>query len=261
MRALFFCLLVCASPALAGPDVSVRPVAREAAPVTAEQSGALSVQKRDAGTTQATQVDRGVTPQTSLRPEQRTRAIRRLVKQREKLRAKGAVCGNPDLQGEEVGRVSSQVRGCGIPQAVRLRSASGIILSPSALVDCQTALTINEWVTRSAIPRLRDVGGGLYGLRVIGHYSCRTRNNQSGARISEHGKGRAIDIASFRLKDNTSLTVLKDWNSKRGFEPLREMHRDACGIFGTVLGPKSDRFHQDHFHFDTARHRSGSYCR
>jgi len=39
------------------------------------------------------------------------------------------------------------------------------------------------------------------------------------------------------------------------------MHRAACGPFGTVLGPNADRFHQDHFHFDTARHRSGPYCR
>ena len=33
------------------------------------------------------------------------------------------------------------------------------------------------------------------------------------------------------------------------------------GGFGTVLGPESDQFHQDHFHFDTARHRGGPYCR
>jgi hypothetical protein len=39
------------------------------------------------------------------------------------------------------------------------------------------------------------------------------------------------------------------------------MHKAACGPFGTVLGPNSNRFHQDHFHFDTARYRSGSYCR
>jgi len=28
-----------------------------------------------------------------------------------------------------------------------------------------------------------------------------------------------------------------------------------------VLGPEAARYHQDHFHFDTARYRSGSYCR
>jgi len=25
--------------------------------------------------------------------------------------------------------------------------------------------------------------------------------------------------------------------------------------------PNANRFHRDHFHFDTARYRSGSYCR
>ncbi|MDX5403468.1 MAG: extensin family protein, partial [Rhodobacterales bacterium] len=25
--------------------------------------------------------------------------------------------------------------------------------------------------------------------------------------------------------------------------------------------PESDRFHRDHFHFDTARHRNGPFCR
>jgi hypothetical protein len=27
------------------------------------------------------------------------------------------------------------------------------------------------------------------------------------------------------------------------------------------LGPDADRYHQDHFHLDTASHRSGPYCR
>jgi hypothetical protein len=42
---------------------------------------------------------------------------------------------------------------------------------------------------------------------------------------------------------------------------MRRAHKTACGPFGTVLGPNADRYHQDHFHFDTARYRSGSYCR
>ena len=42
---------------------------------------------------------------------------------------------------------------------------------------------------------------------------------------------------------------------------LKKMHKIACGPFGTVLGPNANRFHRDHFHFDTARYRSGSYCK
>jgi len=98
-------------------------------------------------------------------------------------------------------------------------------------------------------------------LKVAAHYACRTRNSRKGARISEHGKGRAIDIAAFRLDNGDEISVLDDWNSSRKGRILRRLHASACGPFGTVLGPDSDRHHQDHFHFDTARHRNGSYCR
>jgi hypothetical protein len=108
---------------------------------------------------------------------------------------------------------------------------------------------------------LAKKGGGLKTLRVAAHYACRTRNNQKGARISEHGKGRAIDISAFKLADGTEVSVLKHWNTQRFSSAMRQMHKGACGPFGTVLGPNADRFHQDHFHFDTARYRSGSYCK
>ncbi len=96
---------------------------------------------------------------------------------------------------------------------------------------------------------------------VIFGYACRTRNSQPGARISEHAKGRAIDIAAFKLHDGNELSVQDDWGKGRRGRVLRRLHESACGPFGTVLGPKSDRHHQDHFHFDTASYRSGAYCR
>ncbi|HXF52530.1 MAG TPA: extensin family protein [Hyphomicrobiaceae bacterium] len=43
---------------------------------------------------------------------------------------------------------------------------------------------------------------------------------------------------------------------------LRQLHRSACGIFGTVLGPEANEAHRDHFHLDLAQRRSRrSYCR
>ncbi|MFK7746715.1 MAG: extensin family protein [Roseobacter sp.] len=256
MRVLAAILIVAAAMASASPETSKRPVGRAGS--TAD--GTVSIEPSavaDVVRAQNSASDRV----TSLRPKTRPRAFRRIVRQQERLRKKGAVCGNPDIKGQSIGRVTSGVRGCGIPDAVRITSVSGIGLSPAAVMNCDTARTLDSWVTISAIPRLKDTGGGLTSLRVIGHYACRPRNNRPGARISEHGKGRAIDIAGFRLRDGSMLSVFNDWKSDRGFLPMREMHRDACGIFGTVLGPKADRFHLDHFHFDTARHRGGPYCR
>lgn len=173
----------------------------------------------------------------------------------------GGLCGDPGLVGTMSGQLANPVNGCGIKSAVRLTSVHGVRLSQPATLDCRTARTLGAWVQRSAKPEVGRMGGGLSGLRVAAHYVCRTRNHQTGARISEHGKGRAIDIAALELRDGTEISVLHDWGQGPKGRVLRRVHRDACGPFGTVLGPGSDGYHEDHLHFDTARHRGGPYCR
>ena len=50
--------------------------------------------------------------------------------------------------------------------------------------------------------------GNLVEMRVAAHYSCRSRNNIKGAKISEHGKGRAIAIAaSISSKDDIKRRI------------------------------------------------------
>jgi hypothetical protein len=143
---------------------------------------------------------------------------------------------------------------------VLIRSVSGVQLSQSTRMDCETAAALDDWVRGAVLPVMRDRGGGAVGLRVAAGYVCRGRNRQPGARLSEHSFGRAVDISAILLADGSEITVLNGWNSRDG-RLLRELWRRACGPFGTVLGPESDRFHRDHFHFDTARYRSGPYCR
>ena len=124
-----------------------------------------------------------------------------------------------------------------------------------------TAKALNAWVREGVIPAVGRTGGGVARINVIAHYACRTRNNKSGAKLSEHAKGHAVDIAGITLADGTKLTVLNHWRSSSFGKIIKAMHRSACGPFGTVLGPNADRYHQDHLHIDTARYRSGSYCR
>lgn len=171
------------------------------------------------------------------------------------------VCKNPALRGEVVGEVPGGITGCGIANAVRLHEVNGVQLSSGAVVDCPTARAFGTWVERGMMPAVGNQGGGVQSIRVAASYACRTRNHQAGARISEHGRGKAIDVSGYNLRDGTEVTVLRDWGAGRTGRALKQMHRVACGTFGTVLGPESDRFHQDHFHFDTARHRGGPYCR
>lgn len=174
----------------------------------------------------------------------------------------GGLCGDPRLTGEEVGQVPGKLPACGIAEGVRVTSVEGIPLSQAATIDCVTARTLADWVEETMIPAVGRRGGGVAEIRVAAHYACRTRNHQAGAKVSEHGKGRAIDISALTLGNGDVIAVEDGWRGgRRDRRLLRRLHKEACGPFGTVLGPESDAFHQDHFHFDTARYRSGSYCR
>jgi len=173
----------------------------------------------------------------------------------------GGLCGLPGLVGDRLEPIPGRIQGCGIAEPVRLRAVDGIALSTPATINCNTARALQTWVQGSLVPTVGRTGGGVRSLRVVASYACRARNNQAGARVSEHGRGNAIDIAGIGLQNGSELTVLTGWRERRTGELLRDLHRGACGPFGTVLGPNSDRFHQDHFHFDVAAYRSGSYCR
>jgi hypothetical protein len=248
------------------PDESIRPEVRKgAAPQQVGVPDAVRPSIRPASAQIITAAARpagtvGLGPDVSLYPWARPDGVVKKALSKRRARRKGAVCGDPDLQGDVVGYVPGRISGCGIKNAVRIRSVSGITLSQAALINCDTAKALKKWVEKGMSPALRGKGK-VAEIKVAAHYSCRTRNNQPGAKISEHGKGNAIDISGFRMANGLEITVLRGWDARGSRRPLRKMHKAACGPFGTVLGPDSDRFHRDHFHFDTARHRGGPYCR
>jgi len=173
-------------------------------------------------------------------------------------RSTGTLCGVVGLQGEEIEPIVGN-SGCGVTNPVRLRVVHGIPLTVPATINCTTAQAVSQWVL-DAEQIIGNTGGGMANLRVVASYACRTRNSQRGARISEHALGNAIDIAGIGLQNGSELSVLNNWRGQYSAIMTR-LHESACGTFGTVLGPNSDRFHSDHFHFDVAAYRSGSYCR
>jgi hypothetical protein len=247
--------LVVGTAAFGGPDLSLRPVARAG---TGDRNINVVPQLPQERLEFVAAKLQGV--DLSLRPNVRPGGIVQKAMARKRKRLRGAVCGDPDIQGEVVGRVPGKIAGCGVENAVRVRSVAGITLSQQSVMDCGTATALKSWINKGAKPAVGSKGGGLAGLKVAAHYSCRTRNNKAGAKISEHGKGRAIDISGLTLVDGRTITVLQGWNGADS-KTMRRAHKAACGPFGTVLGPNADRYHQDHFHFDTARDRSGSYCK
>jgi hypothetical protein len=177
---------------------------------------------------------------------------------RAKPSASGSVCKDPAIRGTPIPTIRGAQKGCGIENPVRVTEVDGVMLSTPATLDCDTARALRKWVSTKLKPAFGRTE--VTGLHVAAHYACRSRNNKKGARISEHGRGKAIDISGFRLANGTELSILKHYKSSKG-KPIRTAHKGACGIFGTTLGPSSDGYHEDHLHFDTARHRGGRYCK
>jgi hypothetical protein len=175
-------------------------------------------------------------------------------KKREKLSKKGSVCGDPAIKGEALAPIKGKVKGCGLDKPVRVTSISGIRLNQPATFSCDTAQAMKSWIENGLRPAMgrREV----VEIRVAASYICRNRNNKKGAKISEHGRGRAVDVAGFVFSDGTEWSIARNYNKQ-----VRRAHKAACGIFGTTLGPGSDGYHEDHLHFDIARHNNGPYCR
>ena len=172
---------------------------------------------------------------------------------------KGSVCDDPAIRGATISPVVGKLKGCGLRDGVSVTAVSGVRLSEAAIMDCPTARALKDWIGTGVVPSVGNLGGGVAGLEVAASYSCRGRNNQKVARISEHGRGRAIDIAAIVLQNGTLVSVLKGWGTAGQGKVLKKIRKAACGPFNTVLGPGSDRFHRNHFHLDTAQGR-GPYC-
>lgn len=210
-------------------------------------------------------------PAESLRPEKRpkfaaptervqkvglfSKRVRKATKSKT-----GALCGDAAIVGNLIQPIKAKLKGCGLDDGVSVISVAGVTLTQPASMDCTTATALKNWVEKGVKPAFRRKDGGVAALQVAASYSCRSRNNQKGARISEHGKGRAIDISAVLLANGTVVTVENGWGSRRYGKALKSVRQSACGPFTTVLGPGSDRHHSDHFHLDTARRR-GTYCR
>jgi hypothetical protein len=238
-----------AEPVVAEPAVSrsLRPKARPKA--LTERLAGLKAGAGEAGLDLASAP--AAEPEVAAAPPLTRKEKRK--KAREAASMAGAVCGVPAIKGEPLAPITSKVEACGVAEPVRLTSVSGVRLSQAATVDCSIAKSLNAWVDEVAQPAF---DGKLVQLQIAAHYSCRGRNNVKGAKVSEHGKGRAIDISAFVLSDGKVLTVKQNYNKL-----LRKIYKAGCGYFKTTLGPGSDGYHEDHFHFDTSARKGGAYCR
>ena len=158
----------------------------------------------------------------------------------------------------------SESNGCQVPNAWQVQQLGSVRFSQDAILNCGMAAPLYGWLEDVVQPTAqRSFGESVVSIDIASSYACRPRNNEWGAKLSEHGFGNAIDIAAFTLESGRKITVEQGWwgsDAERRF--LRTVHDRACGDFHTVLGPDSGRAHHDHLHLDLQNRENGSvYCR
>lgn len=176
-----------------------------------------------------------------------------------------AALANAGVRFERLATISDG-NGCGVAAPYRISEiAPGIRLHPETELRCEAALATARWVRNAVLPAAATFrpDARLTAIRHASTYVCRGRNNQAGARLSQHALGNAIDIAAFEFEDATSVSIQprdRDADMAEAFQ--KAVRFAACLHFTTVIGPYSDPWHADHLHLDIAP-RNGGYrlCR
>lgn len=138
--------------------------------------------------------------------------------------------------------------------AVLLPGDKRVEVRPASYLRCPMAEQLAVWVRNEAASRAAVLGAALQAVDTYDDFSCRGRNRQAGGKLSEHGKGNAVDVRGLTLADGRFIS-LTDVNASKD---LREALRDsACARFTTVLGPGSDGHHEGHIHLDLIERRNG----
>jgi hypothetical protein len=155
--------------------------------------------------------------------------------------------------------------GCGAAAPLTVDRIAGVALNPPGQFTCDMVEALHAWVGSSLLPAARqNLKKELVRINNASAYVCRRRNNSRSGKLSEHAKANALDIATLAFSDGSTTSIKGDWSGLKQIvglsaqgKFLRQIRRDACIRFTTVLGPGSDPFHGDHFHVDVARRKSG----
>jgi hypothetical protein len=139
-------------------------------------------------------------------------------------------------------------------ERITMPDRSVVTLNPAPTLRCAMAEAMAEWLRVDVGLAAADLGVQLAAVNDVDSYDCRGRNRVAGAKLSEHGKGNAIDISGIKLKTGAVL-ALTDPKVPRSFR--EQMRGVACARFTTVLGPGSDGYHEEHIHLDIAERSHG----
>jgi hypothetical protein len=130
-------------------------------------------------------------------------------------------------------------------------------------------------VARSAAARARDGKEGKEAAKSepakapLRTPSAISRQGGDRLKLAEGADGRAVTPQRLgrgveAQREGQTVPALKEAREEAQASTegtfLRRLHKGACGIFGTVLGPEANEAHRDHLHLDLAPRRRSAFC-
>jgi hypothetical protein len=111
---------------------------------------------------------------------------------------------------------------CGAPAPIELISIGKnpeVALSPPAIVRCDLAETLVQWLENDLQPLARKhLKSEIIKIETMSSYSCRNAYGRKTTKLSEHGLANAVDIGGFVMASAKTAEVLADWGT-----PQREI--------------------------------------
>lgn len=174
----------------------------------------------------------------------------------------------PELSNDDIGvftpvTVTATQAACTVDRgvslsAVRMKDGRLVPLEPAAVLRCEMAGAVARWLRESVDPLVATLGSPLDKVKVAASQQCRSRNRVAGAKISEHGRGNALDTAGYVLEDKREVLIGGTGDTAMTPDFQQKLKASACADFTTILGPGSDGYHEKHLHVDRAERRSGA---
>ncbi len=139
---------------------------------------------------------------------------------------------------------------CPLEETLQLKRSLTPYNAAPLRMTCHQMAALHIWERNVLRPQAEKIfQSPLRQIETYGSFSCR---NIAGTRIrSQHSYANAIDISGFVLEDGTRIRVKDHWRERSDEgRYLKRVHKSACRLFSTTLGPDYDAAHADHFHLD-----------
>jgi len=123
-------------------------------------------------------------------------------------------------------------------ERVTMPDQTQVAINPPAVLLCSMAEAVAQWVRDDVGPAAAGLGAPLAAITDLDSYECRSRNRIAGAKLSEHGKGNALEALLKRLAPGGHLVLGDDENDRSMFRVAsRQLIPHLCVGVGSAEVP------------------------